>query len=1134
MDMQTQASENSEMRYYAFISYSRKDESWAKWLQKKLETYRLPSRLGKDHIGLPKRIFPIFRDMTDLSGTMVEQGLRPALKESRYLIVICSPNSAASQWVDNEVRWFIEMGRQEDIIPFVVDGVPFSREQECFTPAMRGIKPELLGVNVSELGKQGAFLRVVATMLHLRYDEVVNRDRKRRMRNKAIGIVLAMLMAAVCVWEIWYNTEHSKYYSAYVTRYEIPEGIQEMDKEARARCKYSYRITTLRRKVIRMEIVNSVGTVVRPEYWIEQCYPRMDYGYDSTGRLISITNWNTSGTILSTATLFYNLKENQIALDFRDGNNAVSSRPLNDDVIEELNAVNTPAQSSSPIMRITRILKTYDTQGFSSEEYYQRDNLGSPACDSNRVYGKLYNHDDRGLVTSISDLGQSGNVFGTEAITECDYDTNGRPVEIRKCNRFGNCISAQKLTYNEYGNVVQVDVVDADGKPVLRQNFPVTLVISYDNHGFISEIENVDGSGYPVLNNGVYKSSYKYDKNGRVIEVSYFGTDNQPIYNIEEGVACEKWTYDKNGRQIKHLYFDTSGNLCRGKSANDYGQRISYDTNGYMAELCSLGPTGEPAINQEGYACVRYKNDASGRILLRGYYGADGKMIETKDGYAAKDYSYDTLGNITLIRYLDCNMKPCNNTSGVAKIKNSYDNGLMTSQTYYSAVGAPTTDARGCFERRCIYDSFGNMTREEFRSQAGILVNLKGDTYAAREYGYDQEGHLIRTVYLDRNLNPGEDKTGIGVLRAEYSNGDLVSIWAFDKNEKPHPIAEEIYKICYKYNAQHERISISYYGAEYQPILFDGKYFEERLEYDTSGNVAQKSYWGADGNAVYNFHGFSVVAYTYDRIGNQISESYFDTDGTPICSSAGYYKKQNTYDDAGNLISTQQWSLVPGTNLEERKTVDSKLRPVSICYFDANGTPAVGSAGYHELRITYNGESYYPLSESYYDAMGNPVCQEAGYHKIRYKYDSEDRQISSIRYGTDGLPLPNDDGSFEVQTMYSDNGKIEMISYFGASGEPVTVSHGYHKVHFFWDDAGRVVEFWYLDEQGRFIRPGEWVCNICRISYRSESNQKIYRYFNRNLDDTEVFLFGSCFTYDENGNELSKVSVDEYGNPISK
>lgn len=55
--------EQSQYTYYAFISYQRKDEKWAKWLQSKLENYKLPVANAKEKL---KYIRPAFRDKTDL------------------------------------------------------------------------------------------------------------------------------------------------------------------------------------------------------------------------------------------------------------------------------------------------------------------------------------------------------------------------------------------------------------------------------------------------------------------------------------------------------------------------------------------------------------------------------------------------------------------------------------------------------------------------------------------------------------------------------------------------------------------------------------------------------------------------------------------------------------------------------------------------------------------------------------------------------------------------------------------------------------------------------------------------------------------------------------------------------------
>ena len=111
-------------RYFAFISYSHKDMAWATWLQKKLESYRLPTQLRKKYNGLPKKIGRVFRDKTDLTGAVLENALRQELENSQYLIVICSANSVNSGYVNKEVEYFLACGRQYRIIPFVVSGEP--------------------------------------------------------------------------------------------------------------------------------------------------------------------------------------------------------------------------------------------------------------------------------------------------------------------------------------------------------------------------------------------------------------------------------------------------------------------------------------------------------------------------------------------------------------------------------------------------------------------------------------------------------------------------------------------------------------------------------------------------------------------------------------------------------------------------------------------------------------------------------------------------------------------------------------------------------------------------------------------------------------------------------------------------
>ena len=86
--------DTQQYTYYAFISYQRKDEKWAKWLQRKLENYKLPVANAKDASDNKlKYIPPCIRDKTDLTAGPLPDALKEALNQSRFLIVISSPNA---------------------------------------------------------------------------------------------------------------------------------------------------------------------------------------------------------------------------------------------------------------------------------------------------------------------------------------------------------------------------------------------------------------------------------------------------------------------------------------------------------------------------------------------------------------------------------------------------------------------------------------------------------------------------------------------------------------------------------------------------------------------------------------------------------------------------------------------------------------------------------------------------------------------------------------------------------------------------------------------------------------------------------------------------------------------------------
>lgn len=184
--------------YYAFISYKREDEKWAKWLQDKLEHYRFPTNLN-GRTDLPKNIRPTFRDVTDLTPGLLAEEINNALRNSEWLIVICSPRSAQSPWVCKEAQTFIDLGRADHIIPFVIEGKPFSDDisTECYPEALLNLtgSKELLAANINEMGRDAAAIKVVARMFNLRFDALWQRYEREQRRKKWMWTGGSMLLA---------------------------------------------------------------------------------------------------------------------------------------------------------------------------------------------------------------------------------------------------------------------------------------------------------------------------------------------------------------------------------------------------------------------------------------------------------------------------------------------------------------------------------------------------------------------------------------------------------------------------------------------------------------------------------------------------------------------------------------------------------------------------------------------------------------------------------------------------------------------------------------------------------------------------------------------------------------------------
>jgi len=112
-------------RYKAFISYSHSDETWARWLHRKLERYRLPRSVRHGAQVGGGELRPIFRDRDELASSgNLDAAILDALQRSDALIVICSPAAAKSRWVNQEILEFCRVQPADRVFCCIVEGDP--------------------------------------------------------------------------------------------------------------------------------------------------------------------------------------------------------------------------------------------------------------------------------------------------------------------------------------------------------------------------------------------------------------------------------------------------------------------------------------------------------------------------------------------------------------------------------------------------------------------------------------------------------------------------------------------------------------------------------------------------------------------------------------------------------------------------------------------------------------------------------------------------------------------------------------------------------------------------------------------------------------------------------------------------
>lgn len=1116
---------------YAFISYKREDEGWAKWLQRKLERYRLPSVIRTETSASPKFIRPVFRDNTDLSGGVLADNLRRELDDSRFLIVICSPAATRSEWVNKEVQTFIDQGRADRIIPFVVAGTPHAADpvQECFPAAIRALpaENELLGINVAEVGRERAFIRLVATMLGVKFDSLWQRHKRRERRRRIIAGAVAAVAVLIGLFAYDYNRSTYAYFMDYVDCFGCPEGLVEISREqTESRCgtfRFRYERTPFGEPGAygwRLADVTYVNAAMRPveienSEWTDRS-PILKLEYNKeTGEVARQSYCDVKGKVrlrhvlsrrdgvpAAVADLIHSRE--QLGVGYASA--MLSKSGKNDD-----------AKSS-----IVRYVYTRDDAGRIVGQTFHANNDSridrSTIADADGIFGYRYTLDSLGRRTAVTYVGIDGRPVPNKkgvVSRRYSYDSFGNLVEVANHGIDGGLTLNEDLwavcrnETDDKGRIVAVRFFDTQRKPTLNKQEAVAAQLRrLDGHGNTVEATyvNVDGDICNVRS-GYARHILRYDSDGNCIEATVYNADGTPGLTAE-GVHRYEYDYDSRGNCIEYRHFGTDGKPTLSKSG-EASCRQTYDDRNNCTGWASFGIDGEPVADNRGRAAGKKVYDERDFIVEEAFFGVDGEPVNDTDGIARFVYRKDDRGNTLYVTCYDADGNKTTNPEWSVSVAMEYDErGNLMSWTNLDADGNPTYDADGVYIWRYAHDVMGNGTSVSYFDIDGRPL-LQKDGTAGYNTKYDTYGNCTEIVNIDTLGQPTYDKKGVAITRYKYDNRrNRVERSYYGIDGEPIVNNEGIHRRIYVYDNRGNNIERANYntdgklkrdpdgelhfyieydnrdrGIRYTNRDDEGNLVAEiggnaitEAAYDDRDNCIRLSYFGVDGKPVMAKDGYASCVYDYDSRNLNVRQSFFGIDGEP-CAVYDVYAGELEYDDYGRLTSSTylgrdgQPVMSGALGMAKSKIdYDAKGNIISAKSFDIEGNLCVSNYGYAFYKATY--DRYGNQTEmKYYGADGKPMLSGGvcSYNKV---FDRNGNPIETRNYGVDGKPMLNIDG-WACQKLSRDRfGNITELSYFGVEGEPVE-QNGYHREERDYNRLGYRTASRYFDKDGNAL--GEFV-----------------------------------------------------------
>ena len=896
--------------YFAFISYKREDSKWAVWLKRKLQTYNLPGKLCREHRGIQRNCSPIFLDKSDLRPGYLETQLESEIRESKFLIVLCSQAACrSSRYLDLEIRLFLENGGDPSrIIPFIVDPAE-SPEQTCFPQFLQELctEREIIGANVYELGKRKAFLKVVAYIHGLRVEEVENTDARRRKQNRVIvGLIASAIILGTSfgAWKYWdYHTLKTAYYLDYTEVMGVPVGLHKLSEEEVKSMESHYTFLSRMGKIREMRHETAYGSLAPyPEPLGERRPVHAYYEYLENNQLDTVQEFDEDGNPVRLLDYGLSLKYIDI-LDYTDeygrGEYLKDHTLMEEESLVDLSEMEDeedeidPEEDSSNT-QILRYIVEYDSEGHLQELHYAGA-ANKALSDADGVSGFRYERDEEGRAVKVTYLvctkdGASatendhyesiGTQNGLYSI-RYTYSEEGDLSEIRYYGkdevpmRYYKNAAAIRRSFSGH-NMVEEQYCDQDDKPILNKERFAIDRIEYDEHGNPVKMSYYGPDGERILRTRNYAVSTRdYDDEGRIVRIGFYGLEEEPVLTEENFAACT-YVYDDNGRKSEARYYGTDGELIT-NVVGFASVHFQYDDVGHVTRVDFYDTEAAPVCSAYGGASCVSEYDEAGNEIRDAYYGPDGGLIIGIDGYAVCERQYNGLGQETGQRFYGTDGQPIALPEGYAKCIFSYDDaGNLSEIRYYGIDGKPV---------------------------------LLPDGYAGLKNEYDESGRLISKKYLDVDGEPVESRElDCAEIRIEYTeNGNRKAKSFYDANGTLTICSRNYASCTYETDSRGNETRVCYFGLNGEPVISIDGFASFTNAYDDQVNLTDIKYYGTDGEPVLGSSGCAMIHLEYDDRRNCTGWFCYGTKGEPIMNIEGYFGVQIRYDEGNEVMEIRYY-----------------------------------------------------------------------------------------------------------------------------------------------------------------------------------------------------------------------------------